>query len=273
MKTSKTLGPKTALLFTKLADQDQLVFDLATAAKLMEVDRPHAVGILHAASKRGLITPIRRGLYNLVPFEMGSTDFHLTNRYAIVAASMQGRPYYFSHVSAMDLHGLLTQPSFEVYVSTPHRLPTRNIAGAVVHFVATRKSQFFGFIPYDLGNKQGIFISDLERTLIDGFAHSDYCGGLVEVAKAIFMAKSRINFPKLISYAKSLKTGALIRRMGFVLETMKLADEAILAELKAQLPAGVVKLDPTLPAEGQYNLKWGLRLNVSAEELLKAVSN
>jgi len=36
MKATKTLGPKTSLLFTKLHDQDRLVFDLNTAARLME---------------------------------------------------------------------------------------------------------------------------------------------------------------------------------------------------------------------------------------------
>jgi predicted transcriptional regulator of viral defense system len=273
MKTAKTLGPKTSLLFTKLHDQDRLVFDLNTAAKLMEVDRAHAVGILHAAAKRGLVTPIRRGLYNLVPFEMGSVDFHLTNRYAIVAASMEGKPYYLSHVSALDLHGLVTQPSFDVYVSTPHRLPTKNLGGAIVHFVTTRNSRFFGFAPHDLGNNHQVFVSDLERALIDGFARSDYCGGMVEVAKAIFMAKSRVNFDKLIDYAHRMKIASIIRRLGFVLETLGLADEALIARLKMGLPAGTVKLDQELPTTGERNAKWGLRLNVSAEEIQKAVSN
>jgi predicted transcriptional regulator of viral defense system len=273
MKATKTLGPKTSLLFTKLHDQDRLVFDLNTAARLMEVDHVHAAGILHAASKRGLITPIRRGLYNLVPFEMGSVDFHLANRYAIVAASMEGKPYYLSHVSALDLHGLVTQPSFDVYVSTPHRLPTRNLGGAMVHFVTTRNAQFFGFAPHDLGNNHPVFASDLERALIDGFARPDYCGGMVEVAKAVFMAKSRVNFDKLVDYAHRMKIVAIIRRMGFVLETLGLADEVLVTKLKAGLPPGAVKLDPQLPIAGMHNPKWGLRLNVSAEEIQKAVSN
>jgi predicted transcriptional regulator of viral defense system len=273
MKATKTLGPKTSLLFTKLHDQDRLVFDLNTAARLMEVDRTHAAGILHAAAKRGLITPIRRGLYNLVPFEMGSVDFHLTNRYAIVAASMEGKPYYLSHVSALDLHGLVTQPSFDVYVSTPHRLPTRNLGGARVHFITTRNAQFFGFAPHDLGNNHQVFASDLERALIDGFARPDYCSGMVEVAKAVFMAKSRANFDKLVDYAHRMKIAAIIRRLGFVLETLGLADETLIAKLKAGLPLGAVKLDPQLPIVGIHNAKWGLRLNVSAEEIQKAVSN
>jgi predicted transcriptional regulator of viral defense system len=269
----KTLGRKTALLFTKLHDRDQMIFDLPTAAELMGVDRPHAVDILHLAAKRGLITPVQRGVYNLVPFELGSTDFHLENRYAILAASMLGKPYYLSHSSALDLHGLVTQPSFEVYVSILNRLATRNQGGALVHFITTREPQFFGYALHDLGNNQKVFASDLERALIDGFTRSKYCGGMVEVAKAVFMGKSRINFEKLNAYARRMNTDATIRRLGFVLETLGLGDRTPLADLQTGLPAGAVKLDQELPLEGAHSSKWGLRLNVSAEEILKAVSN
>jgi predicted transcriptional regulator of viral defense system len=270
---TKTLGPKTALLFTKLNDRDQRVFDLPTAAELMGVDRPHAVDILHLAAKRGLITPIQRGLYNLVPFELGSTSFHLENRYAIAAASMLGKPYYLSHSSALDLHGLVTQPSFEIYVSITNRLATRNQGGARVHFLKTQKPHFFGYATHDLGNSQKVFVSDLERSLVDGFTRSKYCGGMVEVAKAVFMGKSRINLEKLVDYARRMNTDATIRRLGFVLETLGLGDETLLANLQTGLPVGVVKLDQELPFEGARNSKWGLRLNVSAEEIMKAVSN
>jgi predicted transcriptional regulator of viral defense system len=271
--STKTLGPKTALLFTKLSDRDQRVFDLTTAAELMGVDRPHAVDILHLAAKRGLITQIQRGIYNLVPFELGSASFHLENRYAIVAASMLGKPYYLSHGSALDLHGLVTQPSFEIYVSITNRLAKRNQGGATVHFVKTLEPNFFGYALHDLGNNQKVFVSDLERSLIDGFMRSKYCGGMVEVAKAVFMSKSRINLKKLVAYARRMNTNAAIRRLGFVLETLGLGDKALLADLQTGLPIGVVKLDQELSLEGARNSKWGLRLNVSAEEIKKAVSN
>ena len=239
----------------------------------MGVDRPHAVDILHLAAKRGLITQIQRGVYNLIPFELGSTSFHLENRYAIVAASMLGKPYYLSHSSALDLHGLVTQPSFEIYVSTTNRLATRNQGGAIVHFVKTLKPHFCGYALHDLGNNQKVFVSDLERSLIDGFMRSKYCGGMVEVAKAVYMGKSRINLEKLVAYARRMNTDATIRRLGFVLEILGLGGKTLLTDLQAGLSAGAVKLDQVLPLEGAHNSKWGLRLNVSAEEIMKAVSN
>jgi predicted transcriptional regulator of viral defense system len=93
------------------------------------------------------------------------------------------------------------------------------------------------------------------------------------VAKAVFMAKSRANFDKLVDYAHRMKIAAIIRRMGFVLETLGLAGEVLITKFKAGLPPGAVKLDPQLPIAGIHQAKWGLRLNVSAEEIQKAVSN
>ncbi len=120
----------------------------------------------------------------------------------------------------------------------------------MVHFVTTRNAQFFGFAPHDLGNNYPVFASDLERALIDGFARPDYCGGMVEVAKAVFMAKSRVNFDKLVGYAHRMKIAAIIRRMGFVLETLGLADEALVTKLKAGAAPGRSQIRPAI-ADGR----------------------
>lgn len=271
---TKTVGPKTARLFTLLHDRNQLVFDLDTAAELMGTDKQHAAGILHAAARRGLVTHLQRGLYNLVPFEMGSVNAHFQDRYEIVSASLGTKPYFFSHASALDLHRLTTQPVYEVYVSTPHRLAKRNLAGSVVHFVTTPRDRLFGTITHNLGNRRSVVISDIERSLLDGLTLPRYCSGLVEVAKALSMARSRLNLTTLIAYAHRLQRVSVSRRLGFLLETLQLAPPATLEELHSTLPPGLAMLDPELPKEGAgWNARWRLRLNVSAGEILEAVSH
>jgi predicted transcriptional regulator of viral defense system len=270
----KTTGRKTAQLFTKLHDRNQLVFDLGTAAELMETDKQHAAGILHAAARRGLVTHLQRGLYNLVPFEMGSVNSHFQGRYEIVGASLGTKPYFFSHASAFDLHRLTTQPVYEVYVSTPHRLAKRNLAGSLVHFVNIPHDRFFGSTTHKLGDQLTVVVSDIERSLLDGLALPRYCNGLTDVAKAFSMAGSRLNLTKLIAYSHQLQRASVIRRLGFVLETLRLAPSETLEELRATLPAGLAVLDPELPKEGAgWSARWGLRLNVSAEEIVAAVSH
>ncbi len=271
---TKTLGPRTALLFTKLHDRNQLVFDLKTAAEVMETDRAKARSILHAAVRRGLVTPVQRGLYNLVPFELGSVTSHLQNRYELAAALMGERPYFLSHSSAMDLHRLATQPDFAIYVSSPRRLNTRNLAGNELHVVMVPPDRMFGATSLDLGNGRRVCVSDIERTLVDGLAKPAYCGGFIEVAKAFSMAGTRASLEKLLGYARALERDSVMRRLGYLLETLRLAPERKLSDLRAHLPQGSVILDPELPLKGSsWDRRWGLRLNVTPEEIQHAISH
>jgi predicted transcriptional regulator of viral defense system len=272
MNPTKTLGRRTSRLFSSLHDQGATVFDLEKAATAMKVSRRRAADLLYAARKRGLVTPVKRGIYNLVPFELGSTTFHLEGRYLLVRETMGDIPYFLSHASALDIHQLATQPSFDVYVSSPHRRKRMNLGGSPVRLVWMPAKRFFGYETRDVGGTR-LVVSDLERTLLDGVSMPAYCGGFVEVAKAFFIAKARLNAEKLIKYANNLQKGVVLRRVGFLMELFNLADKATLDKLAASLPTGYVKLDPDLPDEGRYNSRWGVRLNVSPEEIENAVSH
>lgn len=127
---------------------------------------------------------------------------------------------------------------------------------------------------HNLGDQRTVVVSDIERSLLDGLTLPRYCNGLTEVAKAFSMAGSRLNLTRLIAYSHQLQRASVIRRLGFVLETLRLAPAETLEGLRSTLPAGLAVLDPELPKEGAgWNARWGLRLNVSAEEIMEAVSH
>lgn len=246
------------------------MFNLSKAAEVMGVSHARAASLIHAATARGLVTHVRRGLYNLVPFELGSTNFHLEDRYSLVRESMENTPYFLSHASAFDIHRLATQPSFDVYVTSTKRRKNLNLGGSLTHFVWAPPGRFFGF---EVMRGSNLSVSDLERTLLDGASLPENCGGLIEVAKAFFAAKTRIDIQKLIGYMHRFDKISVIRRAGFLLETLELADTRLLEELAKNLPMGYVKLDPSMPDEGPSNSKWGLKLNVSVDQIKNAVSH
>jgi len=268
----KTLGSRTAKLFAGIHDTGTTAFTLRTAASLMGVSHSQAASILHAAAKRGLVTPVKRGLYNLVPFELGSATFHLDNRYVLVRESLGDKPYFFSYASALDIHGLATQPSFDVYATYCVRRKNMNIGGSMTHIVYMPPSRFYGQQELQVADAR-VMVSDVERTLVDALAIPGYCGGLIEAAKAFFMAKPRLNSSKLIEYAQRYKKWSVLRRTGYLLEIFELAARSTLEDLARTLPRGYSRLDPDLPKDGLSNSKWGLILNVSPEELLNAVSH
>jgi predicted transcriptional regulator of viral defense system len=76
-----------------------------------------------------------------------------------------------------------------------------------------------------------------------------------------------MNIGRLVDYALRLDVGAVIRRLGFLLETCGVDEPAALERLRARLTATYHLLDPTLPVEGHRVARWRLRLNVSPEEL------
>jgi predicted transcriptional regulator of viral defense system len=110
-------------------------------------------------------------------------------------------------------------------------------------------------------------VSDRERTIADGLRHPQYAGGVPEVAKALWMSRSEINIPCLLEYTQRFQSGALARRVGFLLELYKMASPEQLATLRKALSSTYDRLDPTLPKVGPYQARWRLQVNIESEEL------
>ena len=112
-------------------------------------------------------------------------------------------------------------------------------------------------------------MSDIERTLLDGLRQPEYCGGVTEVAKGLWMRRQDIKTSKIVDYALRLNVGAVIRRLGYLLELYQIASEQELAGLKQRLTKTYLTLDPILPKEGSHLARWRLQLNIPADELKK----
>ena len=70
-----------------------------------------------------------------------------------------------------------------------------------------------------------------------------------------------------MDYARRFGVGAVVRRLGYLLEHYGLADALVLEQLRGMLTATYQRLDPLLPAEGAFLSRWRLQLNVAPEEL------
>jgi predicted transcriptional regulator of viral defense system len=91
------------------------------------------------------------------------------------------------------------------------------------------------------------------------------------VAKGLWMKKHELDLDRLIQYALNLDVGAVIRRLGFLLETFEIASDSQVASLRQRLTKSYALLDPVLPDEGRYLARWRLRLNIEQDELLALV--
>jgi predicted transcriptional regulator of viral defense system len=81
------------------------------------------------------------------------------------------------------------------------------------------------------------------------------------------MRRDSIAPSTLVDYAVRLGTGAVVRRLGFLLETFEVPAAAEIERLRTGLTATYALLDPVMPAEGPYSARWRLRVNVEPDEL------
>lgn len=99
------------------------------------------------------------------------------------------------------------------------------------------------------------------KTYVDCLYKPNYAGGIVEISKAIFKAKDKIQVEKLRQYIIKFGAQSVRKRLGFLLELLEIAP-SFSNELLGDVSNSIVRLDPSLPAEGRYTTKWKLQLNV-----------
>ncbi len=115
----KTLGPQAARLVTTLYDRGRAIFTLTDVEKITGFKPGPARSFIHKLVTRGVVMRLRPGLFALVPFELGRERQYLGNPYVVARELAGAKDYYVSHASAMDIHGMSTQPQLVVYITRP----------------------------------------------------------------------------------------------------------------------------------------------------------
>ena len=270
-RTFKTLGPQAANLVTTLHERSRAVFRLADVRDITGLSDASARSFVRKLVERGVATRLKPGLFVLVPFELGRERQYPGNPLVVAREIMNGEDYYLSHASAMEIHGMTTQPQLVVMVSTPTPRRSLTVLGVQFRFVRCQRRRLFGLTEHWVTKQEEVRVSDLERTVIDGLKQPEHCGGLTEVARGLWMRRQDMNVDRLLQYARRIGVGAVVRRLGFLLETYEMAAAPVLDPLRNSLTSTYVRLDPVLPAEGKRLRRWRLQLNIDPEELRNVV--
>jgi predicted transcriptional regulator of viral defense system len=267
----KTLGPQAARLVAELHERGKTLFSHADVEEITSLQAKSARNFVASLVQRGVATRLKPGLFILVPFELGRERDYLGSPYVVARELVGSADYYLSHASAMDLHQMVTQPQLVVYTTTTQAIRPRVVLGTEFRFVCCKPEHLFGSTPHWVTKTEKVQVSDLERTIIDGLKQSEYCGGFTEVATGFWMRRDDIDYGKLADYALRLDVGAVIRRLGFLLETFEVDAPRELERLQQKLTATYAILDPLLPDEGKFMARWRLRLNVDPDEIVSVV--
>ena len=195
----------------------------------------------------------------------------MADRYVIAREALGPLPYYLSHYSAMELHQMTSQPINTVYVTVPRQRTDRAIAGVEYRFVYAGRRSFWGWETVWATGQDQVWVSDLEKTLLDCAVRPELCGGLADLSKGLWLRKDDLDEDRLVAYVRRLDHKAAAKRIGFLMETHGLGRPETIAALQSFINRRYALLDPTLPNEGAYRARWRLRINLDPEELKATV--
>ncbi|MBN1380304.1 MAG: transcriptional regulator [Deltaproteobacteria bacterium] len=267
----KTLGPQAVRLVTTLYEENKAVFRLEDVRRILDIQEQLAMNFVRQLVNRGVAGRLKPGLFILVPLELGREKEYMGSPLIVARELTAGKDYYLSHGTAMEIHGMVTQPQLVVHITIMEKRRPLNIMGTDFQFITCKKEHFFGTSEHWATKQEKGIVSDLEKTVIDGLRQPEYCGGITEISKGIWMRRLNLDLDRLIAYALRMDIGAVIRRLGYILELYEIGSPESLENLRNHLTNTYVKLDPLLPPEGSFMRKWRLHLNVSPDELLSVV--
>lgn len=263
-QTLTGLSSREADLLARLAASDKTVFRSSEVADLW----PDPAAVRHVLSrlcKGGWIKRIERGLYILVPLSAGPERIWTED--ALVIASRIVQPSAIAYWSALRFWNFTEQLPHTVFVQSPHRKfnPRLTLEGVRIQLVTISQYRFFGFAERSVSSHR-IQVTDREKTIIDAADRPGLCGGVWQLANTLRVAWRELDWVKLDSYMDRFASGAVYKRLGYLVETLALPipqREAWLATWNDRLTAGVADLDPSEAGSGSVVQRWRIRDNVS----------
>jgi len=269
----KTLGHVSANLITTLYEKDKVIFNLSDIEAITGLRDNAARDLAHKLVKREVFTRIKPGKFIIIPQELGRSRNYIGNWYVAAREIVKSPDYYISHRSAMDIHNMSTHPLTKVYITTPTQeyKKVRTVGNVTIEFIYTEKKFIWGIENNWVTKSEKVRVSNMEKTVIDCLYHPGYSGGVLEIAKGLWMRQKKIDFNKLIKYALKLDKTVVIKRLGYLLETMSLVEDDLLSELKDKINEKYYILDPLLETDSTYKNSWKIIANISPEEIKKSV--
>jgi len=269
---NKYISTRSNELLSYFNAQKRPCFNYSLARRALPESKASAVReLLSDMTKRGLLMRLKDGIYYIIPYEQDAEtfmpDWHLIAEYLVNDAK-----YYIGYYSALQIHNLITQPSLkeQIVVSKQIRPSEIKIKDVPFQFIYHNEKHFFGAKKIWIDNFNRVLCSDLEKTIIDCLFKPDYAGGIVEVAKAIYISKDKIKYSTLLEYAKKFESQAVIKRMGFLLESLDISTD-IIPELLQMKTASYVVLDTELPGNGKRISRWSIQQNLEMETIKSAI--
>jgi predicted transcriptional regulator of viral defense system len=236
---------------TAIVRGTQHTISVTEAANILAMPKQSVAKVLARLAIKGWLSRIKRGIYIPVSLSLESTTIALNQDPWIIAEKLY-HPCYIGALNAAKHWGLTQQELSSITILTTQKYRKRNPVINGTHFSLRTASQqaMFGL---QLVRRGGIkvYISNPSRTIIDFLMDPQLGGGIQNVKDMLvkYLRSEHKNVGLLLDYAKRLGNGAVIKRLGFLLEQCQSGEFNIIALCKLLKMTGNIKLDPKLGAD------------------------
>lgn len=234
------------------------IFTTDDAAEAFDVTRDSLNVILSRMEKEGVIERLERGKYLVIPLSSRSGEYTL---HEFVIGSELVEPYAVAYWSALNHHGLTEQIPYTIFIQTTSRKSKWDfeVIGVRYLIIRVKESKFYGLEKIWIEDKQ-VNVTDKEKTIVDCLDKPEYCGGVIEVAKAL--KYQDFGQEKLSTYAVRIGNSGVIRRLGYLCDCLDI--DILLPKIESR---SYLYLDPTQPKNGDTESEWRLKVNIRLDDL------
>jgi predicted transcriptional regulator of viral defense system len=253
-----------------LARREQLIFEIIKETDIIsikdiedmfsEISQNMRYKILSSLNSKGYLYRLEKGLY-LVQ-KTPSKEPIIEKPYQLALSLFKG---YIAFSSALRLYNIIEYEPFTFFVVTPNRSKRLIIGNYEIRAVSMRV-RAEGITLYN-----GIYVSNLEKTIFDCFYKPQYSGGYETITRAL-ATDMKLNWKNVLYYFKKYSSDSLCQRTGYILDLMK-------QEIDLDIPDYCIhyfrnriksktKLIPTAPSKGKYSSKWKLLDNLGKNTIL-----
>jgi len=254
------LGKKEALVLSELASEGKAIFTIDDLREKCE----NPANVAHNLSRKRWILHLKRGLYMIADLPYGKRGADAASPHSFVIAAHLARyygleRYYIGFWSALNYHGLSDQVPRTVFIVSTDWKNAVNVLNNRFEFVEVPSYKVRGLEKIEVGG-ENVMISTKEKTIADCLDRPEYCGGIDEVARALYLNRDMIDPEMLKVYIKWNENNAAVKRALYITKTLRLAEiAAVLSDMK--LKSGYPLLDPTEPNKGKHSKEFGLLIN------------
>jgi predicted transcriptional regulator of viral defense system len=208
----------------------------------------------------GWLKRVRRGLYIPVPIEAERPESWSED--PVFLADLVWGPCYFTGWTAAS-HWGLTEQIFRTTVLKS----TGRIRSTTLHLLD--HDYIVGHIAPDgiwgvtavWRHDHRVQFADPARTVVDVLDQPHLAGGIRGVGDFLVRYLEEHDPKTLIAYGDRIGSGAIFKRLGYLLETLALNQADLITQARSRLSTGISLLEPSAPSSGPRVPRWGIRAN------------